>query len=210
MTATEEFLNILDKYLDEFWNKMPYSKKVAKRFIEYFRKYADSGFNFMLGQIENFLKEDKDLYYLINESANIELTIIIQKNFFKIRDEFEKAFVKYIDWKENVPDNWLRALEDIVATLFNEFCVDIIGYAYIFKKEDVKCWIKSVYKHYKGGYYRIISKKALLEKDFSKMVVYEDIFAKKIWIRPYDEFFETIDEKPRFEKILKEGENGTL
>ena len=209
MTATEEFLNILDKYLDEFWNKMPYSKKVAKRFIEHFRKYADSGFNFMLGQIENFFKENKDLYYLMNESANIELTIIIQKNFFEIRKEFKKGFNIYIDWEEPIPDSWLRALEDIIATLFSEFSGDMTG-IYLFDKWNVKRWLDTIYKHYKGNYYKVISDKAILEKDFSRMVVYEDIFTKKIWIRPYDEFFETIDEKPRFEKILKEGENGTL
>lgn len=202
MAATEEFLNILDRYLDEFWDKMPYSKKVAKRFIEYFRKYGDSGIEFMLKQIENFFKEDKDLYYLINESANIELTIIIQKNFFEIRKEFKKGFNIYINWEEPIPDSWLRALEDIIATLFSEFSGDMTG-IYIFDKWNVKKWLDDIYKHYKGNYYKVISDKAILEKDLSKMVVYQDIFAEKIWIRPYNEFFGTVGGNPRFEKILK-------
>ena len=64
-----------------------------------------------------------------------------------------------------------------------------------------------VYRHYKGGYYKIICR-ALLEKDKSPQVVYQSLQDDLIWIRPESEFTEIIEylgdeENPRDPAIYR-------
>ena len=71
---------------------------------------------------------------------------------------------------------------------------------------------KGIYRHYKGGEYRILMEvKNSESKD--NMVVYQDINdEKKIWVRPKGMFLEEVENdgttKPRFE-FFKEDENDT-
>lgn len=53
-----------------------------------------------------------------------------------------------------------------------------------------------VVKHFKGGYYLIISMYALDSEDTSKQyVVYQSLENKQIWIRNYDMFMSKVNKK---------------
>lgn len=65
--------------------------------------------------------------------------------------------------------------------------------------------ITGKYRHYKGNEYEVIGIGLHTETE-EKTVVYKDIKTPdKIWVRPYDMFFETViidgEEIPRFKKI---------
>ncbi len=67
---------------------------------------------------------------------------------------------------------------------------------------------KGIYRHYKGGEYRILNE-ALNEETKEAVVVYQDINdEKKIWVRPKAVFLEEVEiegeKKPRFEFISEE------
>lgn len=50
------------------------------------------------------------------------------------------------------------------------------------------------YCHFKGNSYRVL----LIAKDsktLKKVVVYEDLNNKKVWVRDYDEFISAVDKK---------------
>lgn len=59
----------------------------------------------------------------------------------------------------------------------------------------------SHWRHYKGGTYTVLAI-ACVEDDPSKVVViYENDDDGYIWSRPVDVWLETVDGKPRFERI---------
>lgn len=67
---------------------------------------------------------------------------------------------------------------------------------------------KGIYRHYKGGEYRILNE-ALSEATKEPVIVYQDINdEKKIWVRPKAMFMEEVEtedeKKPRFEYIREE------
>jgi len=71
--------------------------------------------------------------------------------------------------------------------------------------EEIK---KGIYRHYKGGEYRILNEVKNSETK-EEMVVYQDISdEKKIWVRPKKMFLESVEiegeKKPRFEYIKEE------
>lgn len=48
-----------------------------------------------------------------------------------------------------------------------------------------------IWKHVKRGtFYFIIEDNATWEKDKQRVVVYKNIMGGKVWVRPYDEFFD--------------------
>ena len=64
-----------------------------------------------------------------------------------------------------------------------------------------------IYRHYKGNEYRIITVSATCSETLQQLVVYQDIQEPdKIWVRPYEMFFDHIelDEKlvERFTKVI--------
>ena len=75
--------------------------------------------------------------------------------------------------------------------------------------------VNSMYKHFKGHVYKVIalgydSEKYNEEnKDKSRVVVYENIDTKEVWVRPYDMFNSKVDREKypevnqeyRFEEI---------
>lgn len=69
--------------------------------------------------------------------------------------------------------------------------------------------INEIYKHFKGHLYRIITTGYDSENyneenpEESKVVVYEDINTKKVWIRPYDMFTSKVD-KEKYPDITQE------
>lgn len=62
----------------------------------------------------------------------------------------------------------------------------------------------TVYRHYKGGMYKLLGV-AKHSETLEDMVVYQELDGEKMWVRPKEMFFEhvTVDGKvvPRFEKI---------
>ncbi len=67
---------------------------------------------------------------------------------------------------------------------------------------------KGIYRHYKGGEYRVLSE-ALNEATKEAVIVYQDVNdEKKIWVRPKAMFLEEVEikdeKKPRFEFISDE------
>lgn len=72
--------------------------------------------------------------------------------------------------------------------------------------------INSIYKHYKGNYYKtlLVCNDASNSKSIIKLVVYQSLYDDKefgnqaIWARPLDEFLELHDGiNPRFEFICQ-------
>lgn len=67
---------------------------------------------------------------------------------------------------------------------------------------------KSLYKHFKGHTYRIITTAKDCE-DLSLKVVYQNIETSEVWVRDYEEFLSEVDhnkypdvqQKYRFEEI---------
>lgn len=57
-----------------------------------------------------------------------------------------------------------------------------------------------MYKHYKGGLYRVIVT-ALHTETEEEMVVYESSETGKVFVRPLDMFNEMVNNKPRFEYL---------
>ena len=51
----------------------------------------------------------------------------------------------------------------------------------------------SLYRHFKGGIYRILYDEVYDCTKCTRMVVYKSESSNKIWARPYDEFFEELD-----------------
>ena len=72
------------------------------------------------------------------------------------------------------------------------------------EQEEIK---KGIYRHYKGGEYRIIDE-AKNSETKEDMIVYQDINSGKIWARPKIMFLENVEvdgiNKPRFEFIKEE------
>ena len=78
-----------------------------------------------------------------------------------------------------------------------------------------KIEVGNIYKHFKGNIYKVINigydteNYSEINPDKSKLVVYEDVDKKLIWVRPYDMFNSLVDrekypnvkQKYRFEKI---------
>jgi molecular chaperone GrpE len=67
---------------------------------------------------------------------------------------------------------------------------------------------KGIYRHYKGGQYRVLNE-ALDSENKKELVVYQDISdEKKIWARPKKMFLESVEvkgeKKPRFEFLHEE------
>ncbi len=62
--------------------------------------------------------------------------------------------------------------------------------------------IKGVYRHYTGDYY-LVEDIAINSETLEKMVVYRALYGdNKLWVRPYDMFFEEVEgksQKHRFE-----------
>lgn len=61
------------------------------------------------------------------------------------------------------------------------------------------------YQHFKGGRYKLLAI-ALDSENLTEMVVYQALYGdRKIWVRPKDMFFETIERDgrrlPRFKEI---------
>ena len=78
--------------------------------------------------------------------------------------------------------------------------------------------IGKTYKHFKGHIYKVINIGYDSENydennpDNSRLVVYENVDTKEVWIRPYDMFnslvdkekYPEVEQKYRFEEILDE------
>ncbi len=61
-----------------------------------------------------------------------------------------------------------------------------------------------VVKHFKGGYYQIITMYALDSEDTSKRyVVYQSLENKQIWVRNYDMFMSKVD-KEKYPNVKQE------
>ena len=65
-------------------------------------------------------------------------------------------------------------------------------------------------KHFKGNYYYVIETNAHYSEDHEKrLVVYQSVKTKEIWVRPYEMFmskvdkikYPNVDQKYRFESI---------
>lgn len=62
---------------------------------------------------------------------------------------------------------------------------------------------KGIYRHYKGGFYRV-KYLALHSEDLSQVVVYESCADGQVWVRPLEMFQEDIEPGiPRFEYLGK-------
>ena len=82
-----------------------------------------------------------------------------------------------------------------------------------------KIELNGIYKHFKGHVYKVIAigydPEKYNDKDPSKsrVVVYENVETKEVWVRDYDMFNSLVDKEKypnlkqeyRFEKIEKEG-----
>jgi molecular chaperone GrpE len=64
-----------------------------------------------------------------------------------------------------------------------------------------------IYRHYKGGEYRILGEARLTDQE-AKMVVYQSLRDEQLWIRPLKEFLAEVEvngeTKPRFEFLREE------
>lgn len=62
--------------------------------------------------------------------------------------------------------------------------------------------IKGIYKHFKGDLY-LVEDVGIHSETLEKYVIYRALYGEnKLWVRPYSEFFETVDkngQKYRFE-----------
>lgn len=73
--------------------------------------------------------------------------------------------------------------------------------------EESKSFAKgSVFEHYKGKQYRVLSV-ARHSETLEEMVVYQATYGEQdVWVRPLPMFLETVEidgkEKPRFKRIL--------
>ena len=79
--------------------------------------------------------------------------------------------------------------------------------------------VDGIYKHFKGHTYRVIAigydSENYDEEDplKSRLVVYQNIETKQVWVRPYDMFnslvdkekYPNINQEYRFEELKKEG-----
>ena len=74
-------------------------------------------------------------------------------------------------------------------------------------ERDIK--VGNIYKHFKGHIYRVISIGYDSENydennpDKSRLVVYENVDTKEVWIRPYDMFNSLVD-KEKYPDIKQE------
>ena len=61
--------------------------------------------------------------------------------------------------------------------------------------------VNSIYRHFKGHMYRVIAigydseKYSEENKEEAKVVVYENVDTKEVWIRPYDMFNSLVDKE---------------
>jgi hypothetical protein len=66
----------------------------------------------------------------------------------------------------------------------------------------------AIYRHYKGGFYRVIGTATHTETQ-EELVIYEGIDGR-VWARPRDMFFEEVEvdgkKVPRFQRLGREGE----
>jgi hypothetical protein len=65
--------------------------------------------------------------------------------------------------------------------------------------------IQGIYRHYKGNEYELLGEALHIETE-EKMVVYKEVKPPhRLWVRPYDMFFEEVEVDgeviPRFQKI---------
>lgn len=62
------------------------------------------------------------------------------------------------------------------------------------------------FRHFKGNYYKLLHI-ALNSETTERMVVYQALYGEqKVWVRPYDMFFETIERDGRLMKRFTEVE----
>ncbi len=68
--------------------------------------------------------------------------------------------------------------------------------------------VGGIYKHFKGHVYRVIavgydSEKYDDNKEDAKVVIYENIASKEVWVRPYDMFNSLVD-KEKYPSVKQE------
>lgn len=60
--------------------------------------------------------------------------------------------------------------------------------------------LNSIYRHYKNKYYKTLYIAKHTETN-EKLIIYQALYNKKIYARPYNMFIEKVNNKPRFEYI---------
>ena len=161
------------------------------------------------------LQEDKNkrIYYG-GDIGNVEsgLLILLAKKDYLISQHRDSPYLLI-----NINENYYgyRDVNDIID--LNERYFQIVGSttpSYIVDniKEIVyntveKSFIKGIYKHFKGGIYKVIGISNSCDT-LEKQVIYLDK-DNKCWTRNYEEFFSLVEidgkEVPRFEKLKKGG-----
>lgn len=69
--------------------------------------------------------------------------------------------------------------------------------------------VNGIYKHFKGHVYKVIAigydseKYSEENKEEAKVVVYENIDTKEVWVRPYDMFNSLVD-KEKYPNVMQE------
>lgn len=74
--------------------------------------------------------------------------------------------------------------------------------------------VGKIYKHFKGGIYKVIAIGFDTEIDNRRLVVYESLYDDKVWVRPYEMFISKVDKNKypdvkqiyRFEEVKDDEE----
>ena len=207
----ENFLNLLEWFL---WNGYSEHQGVTEQMLSMILKTIrnkDLSLNDLINEIDDFLNGNHDFSNLLTDEEFDKICDFVRAK----EDEFvDRIGIEEIEMAGYYDDegNWVA--EFIVGDLFEGFLYfflhECFNETYESIQHEFEYWLlkklKKVYKHYKGNYYEVISDRARFEKELSKVVVYRSLLNLSWWVRPYDEFFELVDGKPRFEEILKEEE----
>lgn len=69
------------------------------------------------------------------------------------------------------------------------------------KQSEVK--IGGLYRHFKGGLYRVCGFATHTETEENLVIYYNVRDLSTLWARPIEMFCETVDGKPRFEEVTE-------
>lgn len=67
------------------------------------------------------------------------------------------------------------------------------------KPSDVKCG--ALYRHYKGGLYRVLGFADIHTETLETMVIYGDVETSAIWVRPIAMFCSKVRDVQRFTEV---------
>ena len=127
-----------------------------------------------------------------------ELIDIIRCLESNIRNAYEENDIQYENCKRLLSEERNKTLDEIVNQI-DEFQDFLSGGEYDYFPEDDDLFVYDrdfkpgdTVQHFKGGFYKIVAIGTNTETE-EKMVVYQSLKDKRVWIRPYEMFISKVD-----------------